>query len=180
MMRTSVILVLIGAAAGGTAYYAKHTAADPATSFRTVAVKRGDLLSTISATGTVEPEEVVDVGAQVAGLIVEFGADPHDPTKLIDYGSVVEKGTVLARIDPTPYEAALEQAEANAATGPKPICCNSRRSATGGAGVEAGREAHRHQGHRRHRLRHCAWPTTSRPRPTWRWERRPSARTGRP
>ena len=37
------------------------------TSFRTVPVKRGDLVATISATGTVEPEEVVDVGAQVAG-----------------------------------------------------------------------------------------------------------------
>ena len=78
-----------------------------------MAVKRGDLLSTIAATGTVEPEELVDVGAQVAGLIVAFGADPRDPAKLIDFGSVVEKGTVLARIDSTPYEAALDQAKAN-------------------------------------------------------------------
>ena len=89
---------------------------DPATGFRTAAIKRGDLLSTISATGTVEPEEVVDVGAQVMGLILEFGPDPHDPAKLIDYGSVVEKGTVLAKIDPTPYEAAVEQAEATLQT----------------------------------------------------------------
>ena len=113
-MKTAfAILVLLGVAGGGAAYYAKHKAvADPATSLRTVAIKRGDLLSTISATGTVEPEEVVNVGAQVCGLIVEFGADPHDPTKLIDYGSVVEKDAVLARIDPTSYEAALEQAEA--------------------------------------------------------------------
>ena len=108
-----VVLLLVAAAAGGTAYLAKHTAADPGTRFRTAAVQRGDLLSTIAATGTVEPEELVDVGAQVAGLIVEFGTDPHDSTKLIDFGSVVEKGTVLARIDPTPYEAALDQAKAN-------------------------------------------------------------------
>ena len=46
------------------------------------------------------------------GLILEFGADPHDPAKLIDYGSMVEKGTVLARIDPTSYEATFDQAEA--------------------------------------------------------------------
>ena len=113
MKTVFAILVLLGVAGGGAAYYAQHRTADPATSLRTVAVQRGDLLSTIGATGTVEPEEVVDVGAQVAGLIVEFGTDPHDSTKLIDFGSVVEKGTVLARIDPTPYEAALDQAKAN-------------------------------------------------------------------
>ena len=49
------------------------------------------------------------------GLILEFGRDPHDPGKLIDYNSVVEKGDVLAKIDSTPYEAALEQAEATLA-----------------------------------------------------------------
>ncbi len=113
MKTVFAILILLGVAGGGAAYYVKHRTADPGTILSTVAVKQGDLLSTIGATGTVEPEEVVDVGAQVAGLIVEFGADPHDSTKLIDFGSVVEKGTVLARIDPTPYEAALDQAKAN-------------------------------------------------------------------
>jgi len=38
--------------------------------FRTAAVERGNLIVTISATGTVEPEEVIDVGAQVAGQIL--------------------------------------------------------------------------------------------------------------
>jgi len=112
MKTVFVILVLLGAAAGGMAYYATHMPADSVVGFRTAAIERGDLLSTISATGTVEPEEVVDVGAQVMGLILEFGPDPHSASKLIDYGSAVEKGTVLARIDPTPYDAALEQAEA--------------------------------------------------------------------
>jgi HlyD family secretion protein len=52
--------------------------------FRTVAVTRGDLEATISATGTVEPEEVVDVGAQVSGIISTFGKDKDG--KMIDYG----------------------------------------------------------------------------------------------
>jgi HlyD family secretion protein len=105
------LLVAVGAAV---AYYATHTsaAAAPAPCLRTVAIKRGDLLSTISATGTVEPEEVVNVGAQVCGLIVAFGDDPHNPSKFTDYCTVVEKDAVLARIDPTFYEATLEQAEA--------------------------------------------------------------------
>lgn len=105
-------LVLLGIVAAGAEYYARYAPASRVTSFRTVAITRGDLLLTISATGTVEPEEVVDVGAQVMGLIVEFGPDPHDPTKPIDYGTVVEEGSILARIDPMPYEAAVEQAEA--------------------------------------------------------------------
>jgi len=112
-MKAAVLtLALVVVAAGGAVYYAKHTVTDPATRFRTVPIKRGDLLSTIGATGTVEPEEVVDVGAQVMGSILEFGPDPRDPTKSIDYGSVVEKGSVLASIDNTPYEAALDQADA--------------------------------------------------------------------
>ena len=88
------------------------------TGFSTVQVKRGDLVATISATGTVEPEQVVDVGAQVVGIILAFGRDEHDNP--VDYGSVVSQGTVLARIDDTLYvatveidKAQLQQARAN-------------------------------------------------------------------
>ncbi len=87
-------------------------------SFRTTPVNRGDLVATISATGTVEPEEVVDVGAQVAGRIVSFGKDKNGKT--VDYGSVVETGTILAQIDDALYaadvattRAQLAQAKAN-------------------------------------------------------------------
>jgi HlyD family secretion protein len=83
------------------------------TAFRTVAVKRGDLLATISATGTVEPEEVIDVGSQVAGKIVSFGKDKGGKT--VDYGSVVEKGTVLARIDDALYAADVASAKSQLA-----------------------------------------------------------------
>jgi len=46
----------------------------------------------ISATGTVEPEEVIDIGAQIAGQNIEFGRGKNGKT--IDYGSVVEAGTI--------------------------------------------------------------------------------------
>lgn len=107
-----VTLAFLGAVGGTVAYYARHTSAPTVVRFQTVPVTRGDLLSTIGATGTLEPEEVVDVGAQVMGSILEFGPDPQKQGKLIDYGTIVAKGTVLARIDSTPYEAALEQADA--------------------------------------------------------------------
>jgi HlyD family secretion protein len=75
--------------------------------------------STVSATGTVEPAEVVDVGAEVAGRIESFGADPRGKTdpryrgKPIDYGSPVEEGTVLAQIDAALYVVRVEEAKAN-------------------------------------------------------------------
>lgn len=79
-------------------------------SFRTVPVQRGNLLAAISATGTVEPEEVVDVGAQVGGKIVAFGKDVAG--KIVDYGSMVEVGTILAQIDDALYAADAAQARA--------------------------------------------------------------------
>ena len=78
--------------------------------FRTVAVKRGNIAATISATGTVEPVVVVDVGAQVSGIISRFGKDKNG--KMIDYRSPVEAGTVLAIIDDSIYAAAVEAAKA--------------------------------------------------------------------
>ncbi len=94
---------------GGWSYW--RAKSKPTTVFRTEAVTRGDLVPNISATGTVEPQEVVDVGAQVEGQIISFGTD--DKGKMIDYGSTVEAGTVLARIDDTLYQA--DAANANAA-----------------------------------------------------------------
>lgn len=79
---------------------------------RTAEVTRGNLAFTIDATGTVEPEEVVDVGAQVAGRIASLGTDPRDSERTIDYGSPVEVGTVLARIDDSLYQSEVEQARA--------------------------------------------------------------------
>lgn len=73
-------------------------------------VARGDLTVTISASGTLEPEEVVDVGARVSGQIVSFGKDASG--KPVDYGSVVEKEALLARIDDELYRADVISAEA--------------------------------------------------------------------
>jgi HlyD family secretion protein len=78
--------------------------------FNIVTLKRGDLVATISATGTIEPVEVIDVGAQVAGLIRSFGNDQSG--KPIDYGSIVEEGNVLAKIDDSVYAADLALANA--------------------------------------------------------------------
>ncbi len=79
---------------------------------RTTPVTRGELVASVNATGTIEPEEVVDVGAQVIGMIKEFGRNPEDSSKPIDFLSKVDEGTVLARIDDSVYRARLDKAAA--------------------------------------------------------------------
>lgn len=72
-----MILVIVGLAVISAGMWWLRAKGHKGWMFRTVPVKRGDLVATISATGTVEPEEVVDVGAQVAGLIRVFGKDEN-------------------------------------------------------------------------------------------------------
>ncbi len=74
-------------------------------------VEKADIERVISATGTVEPEELVNVGAQVNGKIMSFGTDADGKT--IDFGSKVTKGMLLAQIDDITYKAALQEAEAS-------------------------------------------------------------------
>ena len=106
-----IIVVAVVAALALTVYLLRGSS--KSAGFKTVQVKRGDLQATISATGTVEPEEVVDVGAQVAGKIVAFGQDKNGHE--VDYGSVVEAGMVLARIDDVLYAADAAAAKAQLA-----------------------------------------------------------------
>jgi HlyD family secretion protein len=106
-------------------YYKYAYASDPQSNFRTAEIKRGDVVATIAATGTVEPEEVVDVGAQVTGRIVMLGLDPRGlpesaspdkdkfKDKTIDYCTPVTEGYQIAELDPSVYYAQREQARAN-------------------------------------------------------------------
>jgi HlyD family secretion protein len=102
------LLALLGS--GGYLWVIKHDDR-PATKFLTATVSRGSVIVSSNATGTLEPEEVVDVGAQVLGQIKNFGKTPEGG--VIDYGTHVEEGTVLAHIDDTTYKSQVVQAQAN-------------------------------------------------------------------
>jgi len=74
---------------------------------------RGNLIVQVSASGTIEPEETVDVCAQVVGMVTKFGEDKTMPNNEMYWGSKVEKGTILAYIDDAIYKAQLDLAKAN-------------------------------------------------------------------
>lgn len=109
-MRTLLSLFVILSAALGAGAWWLRGPRDASPAHQTAPARRGDLVVTINSTGTVEPEEVVDVGAQVAGMVTSFGKDKDG--RPIDYGSIVEDGTVLAQIDDSVYAADVELADA--------------------------------------------------------------------
>jgi HlyD family secretion protein len=69
----------------------------------------------IRAVGTIEPAEVVDVAAQVAGRIVCFYDDRQAKGKSIDYGSTVQAGDLLARIDNELYAVHVDREQGSVA-----------------------------------------------------------------
>lgn len=109
-LKLPIILMAVVILTGGIGAWWWHARDNSKLSFLTAVVKRGDVAATISASGTIEPNETVDVGAQVAGRITTFGTDINGKT--IDYDSVVEKGAMLAKIDDSVYAAALAVANA--------------------------------------------------------------------
>src|SRR5665213_1242125 len=110
-LKWPVVIVLAGVIlVSGVGAWWWHSRSGSQLSFLTAVVKRGDIAATISASGTIEPSETVDVGAQVAGRITSFGTDTAG--KPIDYNSVVEQGAVLAKIDDSVYACLLYTSDA--------------------------------------------------------------------
>ena len=114
LLRNLIVLLLIVGCVGAGGYWYLNRGASTVVAYHTTPIQRGELLATIGATGTLEPEEVIDVGAQVQGRIVSFGPDLANvgKNKTIDYNTEVNQGDVLARIDDVLYLADLDTAQA--------------------------------------------------------------------
>ena len=78
--------------------------ANETTSYRFTSVERGDIESTVSATGTLSAVTTVQIGTQVSGQVSEL---------LVDFNDTVKKGQLLARIDPTLQEQTVTDAQAS-------------------------------------------------------------------
>jgi HlyD family secretion protein len=99
--RWIVFLVLLTACGiAGAFAMAKARASE---SYVTAPVTQQALVQTVTASGTVNPQNDISVGTQVSGTIASIA---------VDYNSKVHKGQVLARLDPRTFEAQLNQARA--------------------------------------------------------------------
>ena len=72
--------------------------------FRTEKVVRGDIITVVTATGTVNAVTTVLVGTQVSGTIKKL---------YVDFNSRVKQGQIIALIDPATFEAQVDQQKAN-------------------------------------------------------------------
>lgn len=103
--RTAISIVLLVVVAG----LIVHTCSGSSSSrYDFQIIDRGPVERTVTASGTVRPVEVVDVGAQTSGLLLQVA---------VDFGTRVHRGQVLAVIDPTSSRSALRQADAQISSG---------------------------------------------------------------
>ncbi|OGU15232.1 MAG: efflux transporter periplasmic adaptor subunit [Geobacteraceae bacterium GWC2_53_11] len=92
-------ILLIGGVVGF--FFYKRT---PEISYKTAKIERGTVVSTVAATGNLSAVTTVQVGTQVSGTIQKL---------YVDYNSRVKKGQAIAEIDPSLFNASVEQSQGN-------------------------------------------------------------------
>ncbi len=104
--RIAVAVLVLALLGGGLWWWSRHDASASESQYRTTTVERGDIRVAISSTGTLSAISTVTVGSQISGQVLDV---------LVDFNSPVKKGDVLARIDPSTYEAQIAQGSAQIA-----------------------------------------------------------------
>ena len=91
--RTKIILALLALLiVAGIIATVANKGKNEVINFQTAQVEPGEISTTITATGTIEPVKTVDVGTQVSGIVKRL---------YVDYNSVVRRGQVIAELDRT-------------------------------------------------------------------------------
>jgi HlyD family secretion protein len=103
-MKGRVVLALVLLAGAAALWFGVLRPKSTAVRYREAAVTRGEIDCRVSATGTLNPVDQVEIGSQVSGTIQRL---------YVDYNSQVKAGQVLAQIDPALFKANRSQAEAN-------------------------------------------------------------------
>lgn len=105
--RVVIAVAVIAAAAVAVAVVKRKDDTVPPSQYRSTVVDRGAINQTVTATGTINPVALINVGSQVSGTVAELNADFNDRVK---------KGQVLLKLEPTIFNAQVRQAEANIAS----------------------------------------------------------------
>jgi HlyD family secretion protein len=98
------VTALVLCALAAVAWRVAHSHAAPTVRYQTALVDHGPLAAKVTASGVVSALITVQVGSQVSGRILGWYAD---------FSSVVKKGQLIAQIEPSLFNAAVEQARAN-------------------------------------------------------------------
>lgn len=103
----AIVLLLSGVAAA--MYYQKEHGKpkEEEPKYKTAVVDKGNITQTVTASGTLNPVALINVGSQVSGTVVELKADFNDRVK---------QGQVLLKLDPTIFNAQIKQSEASLAS----------------------------------------------------------------
>ena len=102
MKKTLVILIILGLACGGFLFY-KHHGKKSEIVYDTTKPVTGSLRVDVTASGTIQPVNIVSVGTQVSGIIEKV---------YVDYNSTVQKGDLIAQLETFTLEENLKEAEA--------------------------------------------------------------------
>ncbi len=100
-MKKYLIILAVIILVCGVAGYFFYTHA-PEVSYKTAAIERGTIVSTVAATGNLSAVTTVQVGTQVSGTIQKL---------YVDFNSRVKKGQPIAEIDPSLFNASVAQAQ---------------------------------------------------------------------
>jgi HlyD family secretion protein len=97
-----IVLIIIVVAAAACGWYFWLQGADKPAEYTTITVARGNLTQAVTATGTLQAVTTVDVSSQISGNIAKL---------YVDWNSPVKQGQLLAELDPSSYQTALQQAD---------------------------------------------------------------------
>ncbi len=97
-----ILVIILVVAAGACGWYFWQQRAEKPAEYATTTIARGDLTQTVTATGALQAVLTVDISSQISGNIAKL---------YVDWNSPVKQGQVLAELDPSSYQIALQQAD---------------------------------------------------------------------
>jgi HlyD family secretion protein len=106
MFKRPIPLIIAAVVLIAVALLLRRCTSSSSATFQTAPVARGPITQAVTATGTLNPVQNVQVGSQVSGNIQKLFAD---------FNSIVKAGQVIAQIDPVVFQANVNQAEGDVA-----------------------------------------------------------------